>query len=81
MSRESKILITFALLLLVAGVAVEQFLLRDGRTAELQAASFREWFWQNRALDLAVQVGLIFVGALGITAVLPDDNGDEDTCT
>ena len=33
--------------------------------------SFRQWFWASRSLDLAVQVGLIFVGALGIAALLP----------
>lgn len=33
--------------------------------------SFRQWFWVSRSLDLAVQVGLIFVGALGIAALLP----------
>ena len=33
--------------------------------------AFREWFWESRSLDLAVQVGLIFVGALGIAALLP----------
>jgi len=33
--------------------------------------AFRQWFWESRSLDLAVQVGLIFVGALGIAALLP----------
>jgi hypothetical protein len=33
--------------------------------------SFREWFWESRSLDLAVQVGLILVGALGIATLLP----------
>ena len=33
--------------------------------------SFRTWFWSNRSIDLAVQVGLIFAGALGVAAVLP----------
>ena len=36
-----------------------------------QVASFRQWFWESRSLDLAAQVGLIFVGALGIAALLP----------
>lgn len=81
MSRENKILIAFVALLLVAGVVIDQFLVRNGRNTELPSAAFREWFWQNRALDLAVQVGLIFVGALGIAAVLPDDTGEEDACT
>jgi hypothetical protein len=33
--------------------------------------AFRIWFWSNRSIDLAVQVGLIFAGALGVAAVLP----------
>ena len=35
------------------------------------AETFRTWFWSNRSIDLAVQVGLIFAGALGVAAVLP----------
>jgi len=33
--------------------------------------TFRIWFWSHRSIDLAVQVGLIFAGALGVAAVLP----------
>ena len=33
--------------------------------------TFRVWFWGHRSIDLAVQVGLIFAGALGVAAVLP----------
>lgn len=40
------------------------------------AGTFRYWFWQNRSLDLAVQLGLVFVGALGISALLPRDRHD-----
>jgi len=36
-------------------------------------STFREWFWESRSLDLAAQVGLIFVGALGIATLLPRD--------
>ena len=35
------------------------------------AASFRHGFWEGRGLDLVVQAGLIFAGALGIAALLP----------
>jgi hypothetical protein len=35
------------------------------------AETFRVWFWSHRSIDLAVQVGLIFAGALGVAAVLP----------
>jgi hypothetical protein len=39
--------------------------------------SFRQWFWESRGLDLAAQVGLIFVGALGIAALLPRGREEE----
>ena len=42
---------------------------------EERRETFREWLWGTRSLDLAVQVGIIFVGALGIAALLP--RGDE----
>jgi len=38
---------------------------------------FRTWFWEQRALDLAVQVALVFAGALGIAAILPLEDPDE----
>ena len=40
--------------------------------------SFRQWFWEKRSLDLAVQAGLIFVGALGTAALLPRDREDSE---
>jgi len=43
-----------------------------------QIDAFRDWFWQSRGLDLAAQVGLIFVGALGIAALLPRDEHREE---
>jgi hypothetical protein len=41
------------------------------QSPETGRESFRQWFWESRTLDLAVQVGLIFVGALGVAALLP----------
>ena len=43
-----------------------------------ESAAFRQWLWESRSLDLAVQVGLIFVGALGIAALLPRAQLSED---
>jgi len=40
--------------------------------------SFRQWFWESRGLDLVAQVGLIFVGALGIAALLPRDREENE---
>ena len=66
---------------LVAGLLIgRQFLLDTG---EVQAGepdrSFREWFWESRALDLIAQAGLIFAGALGIAALLPREKEVDDT--
>ena len=41
------------------------------QSPETGLESFRQWFWASRSLDLAIHVGLIFVGALGIAALLP----------
>ena len=38
--------------------------------------SFQAWVWDNRSLDLAVQVLLVFAGALGIAALLPMEEDD-----
>jgi len=58
-------------LLLLAGLLVgRQFLPWFG---DADVALFRQWFWESRGLDLAVQAGLILVGALGTAALLPRD--------
>ena len=48
----------------------------EGQRPEPVAGPFRQWFWESRSLDLLAQVGLIFVGALGIAALLPRDKED-----
>jgi len=58
-------------LLVVTGVVV-------GRSvwgpSEVPAAnSFRAWWWERREADVAVQVGLVFAGALGIAALMPPE--------
>ena len=61
---------TVAVLLLAGLLIGRQFL---APLDDTQIASFRQWFWESRSLDLVAQVGLIFVGALGIAALLPRD--------
>jgi len=39
--------------------------------------SFQQWFWLQRSPDLAVQIGLIFAGALGIATLLPGSNEED----
>jgi hypothetical protein len=55
--------------LLIAGLLIGRLLFAPPE--DVAASSFREWFWEHRALDLLVQVGFIFAGALGIAALLP----------
>ena len=82
MSRERITwLVLITALLLVAGLLIgRQFLLDTGEVpAGEPDRSFREWFWESRALDLIAQAGLIFSGALGIAALLPREKEIDDT--
>ena len=76
MSRDDLPWLGLAILLLAVGWFASQRLLGTAPTGEQAVETFREWLWGTRSLDLAVQVGIIFVGALGIAALLP--RGDED---
>ena len=69
MSREYAIWAGAAVSLLTVGFLLGSWFLTPPDNAD--AGSFRQWFWENRSLDLLVQVGLIFTGALGIAALLP----------
>ena len=73
MSRERALQIGIVIALLVAGMLVGwYFSVTPGDATSTAAGNvFREWFWEQRSLDLLVQVTLIFVGALGVAAVLP----------
>lgn len=64
-----------ALLLLIGGWYASQRLIETAPAGQPGIETFREWLWGTRSLDLAAQVGIIFVGALGIAALLP--HGDE----
>jgi hypothetical protein len=74
-SRENLPWLGLAILLLAGGWFVSQRLVLSSPTDQDARETFREWLWGTRSLDLAVQVGIIFVGALGIAALLP--RGDE----
>ena len=69
MNREHAAWVGAVVLLLTVGLLVGRQFLASPDNAD--AGSFRQWFWENRSLDLLVQVGLIFAGALGIAALLP----------
>ena len=82
MSRENLPWLIVALLLLAGGWFASQRLIISTPADQEAVETFREWLWGTRSLDLTVQVGIIFVGALGIAALLPRGNGvlreDED---
>ena len=61
---------------LLLGWALFQWL-NPGEALNAGEPGFRVWFWEQRALDLAVQVVLVFAGALGIAAILPLEDQDE----
>ena len=69
MSHEYAIWAGAAVLLLTIGLLVGSRFLTPPDNADVEP--FRQWFWENRSLDLLVQVGLILTGALGIAALLP----------
>lgn len=72
MKRSINILVIFGLLLLFSGGAL--FMLMNGNVTPAETAtSFQSWLWDKRGLDLVVQVLLVFSGALGIAAILPDE--------
>jgi multisubunit Na+/H+ antiporter MnhB subunit len=73
MNRERALQFAVIVLLLIAGMLVGwHFSITPADTPTTAAGNaFREGFWEQRGLDLLVQVTLIFVGALGVAAVLP----------
>ena len=71
MSRENLPWLVLALLLLAGGWYASQRLAVELPASRETTETFREWLWGTRSLDLAAQVGIIFVGALGIAALLP----------
>lgn len=57
--------------LLVVGLLVGRWLWNPSDLPPPRA--FRVWWWESRELDVAVQVGLVFAGALGIAALMPPE--------
>ena len=62
--------------LLLSGWIIFQ-ITQPGEVVDPGDHEFRTWFWENRTFDLAVQIALIFAGALGIAAILPLEDQDE----
>jgi len=49
------------------------------RSDQATALGFGEGLWLARRADLIVQLGLMFVGALGIRALLPGEGEEDET--
>jgi hypothetical protein len=75
MGREDIPWIAILVVLVLVGFLVGQRFVAssagEAATAAEAEVAFRSRFWEERSLDLGVQVGLVFVGALGIAALLP----------
>lgn len=76
MDREHVAWVGVVVVLLIGGLLIGQQFMAPPDNARVDL--FRQWFWESRSLDLAAQVGLIFVGALGIAALLPKGKGDDE---
>ena len=74
--RSSLIMASMVVLLLFAGWFAYRTFNAD-QTAPVETG-FRDWFWQVRRFDLLAQVVLIFAGTLGIAALLPMEDHEQD---
>ncbi|HOV47237.1 MAG TPA: hypothetical protein PLM06_01200 [Anaerolineae bacterium] len=85
MNRSHLLELLLLALLLLGSWYLGRGVLREANLAQPatgEPLDFRTWFWTHRSFDLAVQVGLVFVGALGVAAVLPREKEEEcDLCT
>jgi len=81
MNHERALQVGVILILLLAGLLVGRYFtaIPEDMPATADSNVFREWFWEQRNLDLMVQVALIFVGALGVAAVLPKHTAQQPT--
>ncbi len=74
--KMSRVFLLAVFLLLLSGWVFFQ-VVNPGVTVDLGDQGFRSWFWEYRALDLVVQVVLVFGGAMGIAALLPGEDDDD----
>ena len=75
MNREHAAWVAAAVSLLIVGLLIGRLFLNPPDDASV--GSFRKWFWESRSLDLLIQAGLVFAGALGIAALLPKNKEEE----
>jgi hypothetical protein len=63
-------------ILIALGLGIAVALLKSSSGAE--SAGLADGLWSNRQVDLLLQVGLMLAGSLGIHALLPGHNEDEE---
>ena len=80
MKSELAVLFAAAALLLVVGALLGRWV-SESPTPAAADNGYRAWFWSHRSLDLAIQIGLVFAGALGVAAILPREREDNDEVT
>jgi hypothetical protein len=68
--------VRFLIILIALGLGIAVGLL--GLPSRPESAGLADGLWFNRQFDLLLQVGLMLVGALGIHALLPGHNEDEE---
>ena len=82
MGREDIPWIVILVVLVVVGFLIGQRYVApstpEATAPEAAKMAFRSRFWEERGLDLGVQVGLVFVGTLGIAALLPRGMGESE---
>jgi len=75
--RSDRILPALAILCLLSLGMLFGHLFR--RSDQATTLGFGEGLWLARRADLIVQLGLMFVGALGIRALLPGEGEEDET--
>jgi hypothetical protein len=78
MNREQRLWAVIVAAMLITGLligrAMESTPSQERAAQPAGGAAFRAWFWDRRTFDLLAQVGLIFAGALGVAAILPNSD-------
>lgn len=77
MNQPRKIIVVVTILIIISGWVLF-ILVNKNLDLEGMKTSFQAWFWDQRGLDLIVQVLLVFSGALGIAAILPIEDEENE---
>lgn len=77
MRRSTRIMFILLIIVIISGWVLFTLLNKDVKSTDT-LASFQAWFWDKRGLDLIVQVMLVFSGALGIAAILPIEDEENE---